>query len=77
MSGMNHHPDEWVHSERRSFRLALAIALMPIPLALVISWLLGDAPWSRRSSGYPPGAIPTHSGPRDPADPDDHGHGIP
>ncbi len=48
MSGSDHHADDLVHSERRSFRMALAIALLPIPAALLVSWLLGDPPWRPR-----------------------------
>jgi hypothetical protein len=49
---------EWDRLERRSIRIALAIALMPIPVALVISWALGSPPWRDRShpaSEEPPG----------------------
>ena len=38
-------PDDWERSERMSFRIALAIALMPIPAATLISWSLGSPPW--------------------------------
>ena len=40
---------EWVRSERASYRIALAIALAPIPIALLISWALGDLPWRSRT----------------------------
>jgi hypothetical protein len=32
--------NEWDHSERRSTWIALAIALIPIPVSLAISWAL-------------------------------------
>ncbi len=47
-AGSDHPTDEWERSERASFRLALAIALLPIPAALLISWALGNPPWRSR-----------------------------
>ncbi|WP_435011525.1 hypothetical protein P12x_002838 [Tundrisphaera lichenicola] len=36
---------DWIRSERRSFWIALVIALGPIPVALLISWVFGAPPW--------------------------------
>jgi hypothetical protein len=47
------HEFEWDRSERRSTRIALAIALIPIPIALVISWSLGSPPWLSRPDPGP------------------------
>jgi hypothetical protein len=35
-------------TERASTRIALAVALGPIPIALLISWALGSPPWRPR-----------------------------
>jgi hypothetical protein len=61
--GLDHRSEDWERSERISFRVALAIALMPIPAALLISWALGSPPWQPRSghaemNGAPPAAEP-------------------
>lgn len=39
---------DWERSERASTRIALAIALAPIPIALLISWAVGSPPWRPR-----------------------------
>jgi hypothetical protein len=60
--------DEWVRSEQRSFRIALVIALAPIPIALLIAWALGDLPWGTagdRGEIHQPGPNDLH--PRGPA----------
>jgi hypothetical protein len=44
---------DWVRSERISTRIALAIALAPIPVALLISWALGSPPWRPRPAPGP------------------------
>ena len=49
--------DDWERSERISFRIALAIALMPIPAAILISWALGSPPWRPK----PVPGVPAHS----------------
>jgi hypothetical protein len=54
---------EWVRSERASTRIALAIALAPIPIALVISWALGSPPWRPRPA---PGPDRNWNAPRSP-----------
>lgn len=36
---------DWERSERASFWVALAIALVPIPVSVLISWALGAPPW--------------------------------
>jgi hypothetical protein len=41
---------EWARTERTSFWIALAIALGPIPVCLLISWALGSPPWRDRPS---------------------------
>jgi hypothetical protein len=41
---------DWERSERKSVRIALAIALVPIPVSLLISWALGSPPWRARPS---------------------------
>lgn len=47
--GSDHQKAEgWEHGDRNSFRIALAIALLPIPISLLIAWALGDLPWRRR-----------------------------
>lgn len=54
-------------SERASFWIALAVALTPIPVALLISWALGDPPWRPRPSPVDAGQVDphprTHDGP--------------
>ena len=44
---------DWERAERRSFRIALAIALVPIPASLLISWALGSPPWRARPATAP------------------------
>ena len=39
------HEADWERSERTSYWIALAIALVPIPVSLLISWALGSPPW--------------------------------
>ena len=68
------HELEWERSERRSYRIALAIALLPIPISLLISWALGSPPWRPRprpDDGATRGALaaPERAGPRS-----DRGH---
>jgi hypothetical protein len=62
---------EWDRLERRSSRIALGIALMPIPIALVVAWVLGSPPWRERPAHEfdvpPEAASPT-------LDWSDHGH---
>jgi hypothetical protein len=49
-AGSDHHAEAWERSERRtSFRIALAIAFLPIPISLLIAWALGNPPWRTRS----------------------------
>jgi Ca2+/H+ antiporter len=48
MGGLGHQVNELERSERMSFGIALAIALLPIPAALLISWALGNPPWRAR-----------------------------
>ncbi len=60
---------EWERSERISFWIALAIALMPIPASMLISWALGSPPWAPRRSADPEAV--GHA----PADPGTIGHG--
>jgi hypothetical protein len=43
----------WTRSERTSTRIALAIALAPIPIALLISWAMGSPPWRPRPAPGP------------------------
>ena len=54
--GSDHPAGEWERSERASFRIALAIAFVPIPIALLIAWALNDPPWRP----HPP--RPAHEG---------------
>ncbi len=51
MSLTDPHPQESARAERRSFWLALLIALAPIPLALAIAW--GVRKW-KQGAGQPP-----------------------
>jgi hypothetical protein len=44
---------DWARSERVSTRIALGIALAPIPIALLISWALGSPPWRPRPAPGP------------------------
>ncbi len=44
---------DWERSERKSFWIALAIALVPIPASLLISWALGSPPWRTRPLNAP------------------------
>jgi hypothetical protein len=39
---------DWARSDRVSTRIALAVALGPIPIALLISWALRSPPWRPR-----------------------------
>lgn len=66
------HEAEWDRSERQSTRIALAIALMPIPIAMLIAWAVGSPPWRDRPAQNlekPPGS----TAPAEPSS--DHGHG--
>jgi hypothetical protein len=49
-SGSYHHAEDRERSERISFRIALAIALLPIPASLLIAWALGNPPWRTRDN---------------------------
>ena len=59
-------------AERGAFRVALVIALVPIPIALLVAWALGDPPWRARPSRVEGAVAPAEPGvPRDEAG---HGH---
>ena len=77
MSGSDHHADDWIRTERRSFRMALAIALLPIPAALLASWLLGDPPWRPRLAPDAHQAAPVDTVPGRPKPETGRGHGPP
>ena len=55
---------DWERSEKRSFWIALAIALAPIPVALVVSWGLGAPPWRPKPAtpAVQQGHEPVHGG---------------
>ena len=38
----------WELAQRRADRIALGIALSPIPISLLISWAMGSPPWLAR-----------------------------
>ena len=69
---LDHRPDpkgarpEEAHSDRKTFWLALAITLVPIPIALLVSIALGSPPWRPRPALAPP--LP-HTAPASPTPP--------
>jgi len=65
---------DWARAERFSFWAALAIALGPIPLCLLISWALGSPPWRPRPAPAHEEARDLQADFRPRPSPGDHGH---
>jgi hypothetical protein len=62
MGGSDQREDDGKRLERTSFRVALAIALLPIPISLLIAWGLGAPPWRPRSDRGAKAIVPTKPG---------------
>ena len=65
---------DWELSERRSSWIALAIALVPIPVSVLISWALGSPPWRPRPHPGPGETMGPAMAPGRPGPATDPGH---